>query len=65
MTLVKIDHPRRIDPFIDYFGEPRRPASSASSPAGSTAIDPREPRPCDAAHGWPIAPAFRSPVDAA
>jgi hypothetical protein len=28
MTLIKSDHPRRIDQFIDYFGEPRRPAWS-------------------------------------
>jgi hypothetical protein len=28
MTPVKIDHPRSIDQFIDYFGEPRRPASN-------------------------------------
>ncbi|HSE93177.1 MAG TPA: hypothetical protein VLF19_07710 [Methylomirabilota bacterium] len=27
MTLVKIDHPRRIDRVIDYFGQPRRAGS--------------------------------------
>jgi hypothetical protein len=49
MTLVKMDHPRRIDRFIDYFGEPRRPASSDPRPHGGSVVDPREPRPGQAA----------------
>jgi hypothetical protein len=32
MTYVKIDHPRRIDQFIDYFGESRHTASSDRRP---------------------------------
>jgi hypothetical protein len=28
MTLVKIDHPRRIDQFIDYFGDASRAGSN-------------------------------------
>ena len=44
MTLVKIDHPRRIDQFLDYFGEPYRAASGDPRPHGGAAPDPREPR---------------------
>lgn len=42
MTLVKLDRPRRIDPVIDDFGEPRRAASS--EPYGTGGALPREPR---------------------
>jgi hypothetical protein len=28
MTLLKIDHPRRIDQIIDYFGDSRRAGSN-------------------------------------
>jgi hypothetical protein len=61
MTLVKIDRPRRIDQFIDYFGELRRPTSNGSPPPG-TAIDPRETRPREVAYGWrwcPVLPLAR------
>ncbi len=44
MTLVKIDHPRRIDQVVDYFREPHRAASSDPRPYGGAAVDPREPR---------------------
>ena len=43
MTLVKKDHPRRIDEVIDYFGEPsHRPSGDAWS-GGAIARDPSEP----------------------
>jgi hypothetical protein len=40
--LVKINHPRRIDQFIDYFGEPRPAASGDPRPYGGALVDPRE-----------------------
>jgi hypothetical protein len=49
MTLVKIDHLRRIDQFVDYFGEPRRTASNGPRPYGIAAVDAREPRRGEAA----------------
>lgn len=42
MTLVKIDHPRRIDQFLDYFGEPCHAVSSEPQYRGAM-VDPREP----------------------
>lgn len=49
MTLVKIDHPRRIDHVIDYFGAPAHPEWRAPRPHGGAAVDPRESRRREAA----------------
>lgn len=48
MTLVKIDHPRRIDQFLDYFGEPCH-ATSNEQRYGGVAVDPSEPHGGEAA----------------
>ena len=49
--LVTIDGQHRIDPFIDYFGEPRTSGPGGASLARSFSIDPREPRAGDTAQG--------------
>jgi hypothetical protein len=49
MILIKIDRPRRIDQFIDYFGEPFRASSGERPPEGGSAVDPRTPRRTNAA----------------
>lgn len=43
MTFVKIDHPRRIDQFLDHFGEPCRRTVSNEQPYRGAVVDPREP----------------------
>ena len=43
MRLVKIDRPRRIDQFVDYFGEPHRALSGSRLDRGP-ARNPRGPR---------------------
>ncbi len=63
MTLAKIDHPRRIDQFVDYFGEPRRDTSHSWRPRGDTAGDPRETHRPEAESMWVVtAHAFYAPV---
>lgn len=62
MTLAKIDHPRRIDQFVDYFGEPRRAAPDSRRP-WADAGDPRETRRPEAESVWVMtAHAFYAPV---
>lgn len=41
MTLAKTDHPRRIDQFIDYFGEAPHGAVPDPRLSGGPAADPR------------------------
>lgn len=48
MMLVKPDRPRRIDEFIDYFGE--RPAAETHAPGPyDVAADDKQPRRDEAA----------------
>jgi hypothetical protein len=42
MKLAKIDHPRRVDQFVDYFGETRRAVPQSRRPGADR--DLPEPR---------------------
>lgn len=49
MTYLEIDRPRRIDQFIDYFGDSRPAASTDRLPYGG-AVAAHDSRPGEAAY---------------
>ena len=61
MTPVKMDHPRRIDQFIDYFGQSCCIASSDPRPYGGDAVNPRAPHRREAVHEGVITAAALDP----